>query len=114
MRTVFMSVSDRISRYKHPEMPRQGGRLRLRQRNLALVLAEPLIEGVRGRMERSREVDASRTEDLLFEVAIDLEHVAQLVGAGETEAAVGIRLDGVVLDVDAKTLRVPSTRTRIL
>ena len=30
--------------------------------------------------ERSRDVDASRIEDLLLEIAIDLEHVAQLVG----------------------------------
>ena len=50
-----------------------------------------------GGIERSRDVDASRIDDFVLEVAKDLEHVAQLVGAGEAEAAMGVRLDGVVL-----------------
>ena len=36
----------------------------------------------------------------LFEVAVDLEHVAHLVGAGETEAAVDVGVDGVVAGPD--------------
>src|SRR5512135_830988 len=73
--------------------------------NPAVVPGEPLIEGLQRRIKRSREVDASRAEDLLLEVAIDLEHVAQLVGAGEAKAAICVRFDGVVLDDDAEALR---------
>ena len=42
-----------------------------------------MSEGLYRWIERSRDVDASRTEDLLLEVSIDLSHVAHLVGAEE-------------------------------
>jgi hypothetical protein len=37
---------------------------------LALISGEPLIEGLQRQIERSSDVDASRTEDLLLEVTV--------------------------------------------
>ena len=54
----------------------------------ALVRREPLIEGLQLRVERAREREVARAAVLLLEVALELEHVAEVVGAGEAEAAV--------------------------
>src|SRR4029077_14076080 len=79
--------------------------VRILQRNTALVLGEPLVVRQKLRIQFPRKLRAPGSEHLFFEVAIDLEHIPEFVGPWETEAAIGIRLDRVVLDgADAETL----------
>src|SRR5690606_12900126 len=96
------------------EPPRLGGRgeaaagpparratisLRIDRIQTRVLLRRPeLVEGLEARVQLAGLVRAARPDDLLLEVPIDLEHVAELVGAREAEAAVRIRLDRVVAD----------------
>src|SRR5215475_10461397 len=65
--------------------------------HFGLVRGQPALERLQLRVELLARLLAARTEHRAFEVAVDLEHVAQFVRAGETEAAVRVWLDGVVL-----------------
>src|SRR6185436_12689225 len=87
------------------ELRRSGCRVR-RCEDRCLVLREPLVEGIRrSTNERARLFDAADLVNLFFEVAIDLEHVAVFVGAGEAEAPEQIGVERGVLDrADSETL----------
>src|SRR2546425_8878553 len=78
----------------------------LSDRDAALVFLQPLIEVLELRVERTSRIDAARTDDLFFKVAVHLEHVSVFVSALEAEGAIVIRLDRIVLHgSDAETLR---------
>src|ERR1700752_124360 len=65
-------------------------------RNRALILRNPLLEVLQLRIQLACDVRAAHPKDLFFEMPIDLEHVAHYLGARKSEAAIDIRVDGVV------------------
>src|SRR5690606_34928045 len=58
-----------------------------------LLRAQELIEALQARVQPARFLGAACAHHLALEIPVDLEHVAELVGAGETEAPERIRLD---------------------
>src|SRR5215813_12959509 len=68
------------------------------ERNATLVLRQPLVERLELRIQLLCDVRASGSDDMFFEISIDLEHIAHFVGSLEAEATVCIRFDGIVLD----------------
>src|ERR1044071_9805738 len=86
------------SSHRPPTPPLAGGWRRFGRRlDLVLVLLDEGVEVLERRVQRSSGLGAARGEELLVEVAIDLEHVAHLVGAREAVAAVFVGLGGVVV-----------------
>src|SRR5581483_2278783 len=79
----------------------------LAKRDFLLVPREPLREGLQGRMELAGGVNVSGGAEGRLEVALELEHVPEIVGAGKAEAAVGVVRNGVVLNRDAERLAHP-------
>src|SRR5262249_20396836 len=69
------------------------------ERNATLVLRQPLVERLELRIQLLCDVRASSSDDMFFEISIDLEHIAHFVGSLEAEATVCIRFDGIVLDL---------------
>src|SRR5262245_521620 len=67
-------------------------------RDTALVLSDPLIEGLELRIQLPRNVGTSRPENLLFKIAIDLEHVAHFVRALKAKTPVRVGFNRVVFD----------------
>ena len=65
----------------------------------SLFAREPLREGLELRVERREKREVARAAEVLLEVALELEHVAEVVGAGEAEAAVDLGRHGVVDDL---------------
>ncbi len=60
----------------------------LLKRDATLSLGEPPLEGLQRGVEGSGDVRVTRAAEDLLEVALDLEHVAEILGARETEAAI--------------------------
>src|SRR5262245_45679837 len=73
--------------------------------NPSLVLREPRVEVLKRRGQRPRERDAPRAAEIVVKVALELEHVAEFLGARETEAAVDLGRHRVVDDLAAQRLR---------
>src|SRR6185295_9314781 len=57
------------------------------QRNAASVFREPRLEVEQIRVQRARSLQAARRDELLLELGVVLEHVAQVVRARKSEAA---------------------------
>src|SRR5262245_33887760 len=74
-------------------------------RNSRNVLREPRVEGLQLRVERARELDAPGAAVVIVEVALELEHVAEVLRAGESEATVDFGGYYVVEDLAAQRLR---------
>jgi hypothetical protein len=62
------------------------------------ILLEPLAVAPEARVEASRRLDVAARAEVLGELGVELEHVGELVGSGESERAVGGGRDGVVVD----------------
>ena len=62
------------------------------QGQLAFVLLEPLIEALQFRIQCSGGVNVARADKVVFEVGVELEHIAEVFRAGETEASIGLRV----------------------
>src|SRR5438034_8362959 len=71
----------------------------LLKRDTALVLGEPPVEGLERGVEGSGDVEVARAAPDLFEVSLELEHVAEILGAWETEATVHLGWHVVVADL---------------
>ena len=76
----------------------QGARAGSAGGDLRFVLGEPLRKGLKLGVQLARELDVARGAVLGLEIALVLEHVAQIVGAGEPEGAVHLRRHVVVGD----------------
>src|SRR5206468_3856094 len=59
----------------------------LRARNPVLILREPLLERLKRRVQRSRQVHIPRARKLPVEIVVELKHVADIVGSGKSEAS---------------------------
>src|SRR4051812_30703934 len=71
-------------------------------RDLARVARQPRVERLQRRVERARRLDAARARERVVEVALELEHVAEVIGPGEPEAPEDLGRDVVVGDVLAE------------
>src|SRR5688500_15798746 len=67
-------------------------------RNLVLVPLEPLVERLQLRVQLPSRFDVTHADELIVEVPLELEHVAQVISTGEAEAAIDVGGNGVVLD----------------
>src|SRR6185295_13986535 len=77
---------------------------RTRHPNPAGVPGKPIIEAQQLRIQLAREVDVSHAQEVVAEVVVKLKHIAEIVGARETEAAVDIGGNGPVLHLLADRL----------
>src|SRR5262245_31334312 len=75
------------------------------ERNLRSILREPLVEVLQPRREGTRTRHVARIITHFVEVAIELKHVSEIVGARESEAAKHRRLDLVVSNLLSQRLR---------
>jgi hypothetical protein len=66
--------------------PFAGAQESLLNRNAVLVGGEPLGEGLQLGVQAAAEVDGAHRAEVVGEVAEELEHVAEVVGTGETKA----------------------------
>src|ERR1700709_2640342 len=78
----------------------------LSQRNLALVIRQPLIKRLQLRIQRTRYLQAARSDKFRLEVVIELEHVAQVFRSRESESAIRIRSYRVVFAGNTQALRI--------
>src|SRR5208283_1508704 len=77
--------------------PLQGDqRGKLLQRDVALIPREPLLKGLKCRIQASCDGKLSRTSEVLFEITLKLEHISEVFGARETKAAVDLWRNDVV------------------
>src|SRR5438128_3274067 len=74
----------------------------LRERNLVLVPPQPLLERLQLRVQAPRQLDVPHADEILVEVALELEHVAQVVRARKPEPAVHLGRHVVELDLPAQ------------
>src|SRR5262249_6757548 len=75
--------------------------------NPSLVLREPRVERLKPRGQGPREGDAPRAAELVVKVALDLDYVAEFLGAGEPEPAVDLGRPRFVPAPPAQRLRKP-------
>ena len=66
-------------------------RLRLFRRYVLLVSRKPLVETLKRGVECPGFVEVARATKVLVEVALELEHVAELVGTRKSETAIYLR-----------------------
>src|SRR5262249_30233941 len=71
-----------------PRPARRRWRGGLRERNPALVLVEPARERQLRGVQRTARAEIARAAERVVELDVELEHVAEIVCAGEPEAAV--------------------------
>jgi len=62
--------------------------VRLLERDATLVLGEPLVKSLQRGVEGPGDAGVARTAENFLEISLELEHVAEIIGARETEAAV--------------------------
>src|SRR5689334_11480681 len=74
------------------------------QRYLSLICLSPLAEGHQFWIERARHFHIARAAEVLFEVALELEHVAEIVSAGKSEAAILLWRHRIEVAIDAEHL----------
>src|ERR1039457_3267828 len=72
-----------------PYDPVQG--LNLFERHAVLVFGEPRFKCPQRRVQSARGLKTARAAEILLEIAIELEHIAQILGSRETKAAVDVR-----------------------
>src|SRR3954468_5994216 len=71
--------------------------MRLPHRNLRAVLGEPSVEVEQRRIELARASRIARLQELVAEHRLILEHVAEVLSAGKSEAAEGV--EGHVVEI---------------
>ena len=76
-------------------------------RNAFRVGREPGVEALQRRVHRARELDAACSAEVVAEVVIELEHVAEIVGAREPEGAIRRGRDRLVADLLPERPRQP-------
>src|SRR5262245_63514 len=82
---------------------RSAGRAwRLGDRDPRLVRRNPGGEVLEGGVQRARDRGVAGAAELALEVALELEHVREVVGAGELERAIDRVGDGLVDDLGAE------------
>src|SRR3954452_23238313 len=86
-------------------MSPRAGTLRLSLRDPLAVRRQPLAETQQLRIQRTRFIHRPRRAEVSLKVALELEHVAEVVGAGKSESAIHARLDRVVADFFAEEVR---------
>ena len=64
---------------------------KLLKRDTALILGEPHVETLECGVEGSSDVDVACAAERLLEIAIELEHVAEILRTWKTEAAIRLR-----------------------
>src|SRR4051812_3572636 len=89
-------------REKAPEYP---GSTALAERYSRFVLRQPAVESLQLRVQALRLADAPRVAAILLELAVELEHVAEIVGAGKSERPERRWGHGVVLHFLTQRLR---------
>ena len=67
--------------------------------------AQPGLEVLERRVERPRQGDIARGAIRVGEIALVLEHVSEVVGAGKSERAIDVGRDRVIGDIDAQRRR---------
>src|SRR5437763_12375969 len=77
-------------------MSPRTGTLRLNLRDSLAIRRQPLAETQQLRIQRTRFIHRPRGAEVSLEVALELEHVPEVVGAGKSESAIHARLDRVV------------------
>src|SRR5262245_40190888 len=75
------------------------------ERDAILVPREPLVERLQLGIQAAGKCRIPGAAERFLKVAFELEHVAQVVGAGETEAAVDLRRHVVVAHLPTERLR---------
>src|SRR3954468_16805427 len=75
------------------------------QRDQLPVLREPGFETQQLRIQGPRGLEAARSRELTVELDVVLEHVAEIIRARESEAAVRVEVHGEVADLLAQRLR---------
>ena len=60
---------------------------------------QPIGKTLQLRVDRARELNAARTAEICTEVMIELEHVAEVLRAGESQAAIHIERHVLVQDL---------------
>src|SRR5581483_5456279 len=65
-----------------------GVRQLLADRNAVLVVSQPLVEGLQRGIERAGDGGIARAAEDVVKIALELEHVAEILGPGEAESAV--------------------------
>src|SRR5690606_32559037 len=78
-------------------MPSGGASDAHRGADFVLLLRDELLERLQRRIQLAGFGEVAVREERVGEITVRLEHVAHLVRAGETETAVGVRVDRVVL-----------------
>ena len=74
------------------------------QRDAALVLREPCIERLQFRVQGSGDIESARAAEDLFKIALELEHVAEVFGAGKAEFAIRLGRHVVVVHLSPQRL----------
>lgn len=74
------------------------------QGNSVRVFPKPGLEALQFRIQLAREFDAAGPAEIVLEIVLELEHVAEIVGAGETETAKYFGRYGVVADILSQRL----------
>jgi hypothetical protein len=94
-RYTLPGIQERKARVKDDPGLYQVYRRRLyrligRQRDLIRVAGQPLLESLKLRIQGSGELEIPRAGEVVVEVALELEHVAEVVRPGEPEASVHV------------------------
>src|ERR1019366_4164373 len=82
----------------HARSSQLGARRSVLKRNGIFILCQPHLEALQGRVQAPGEARPAHPAKVIFEIALELKHVAYIVGAGETEPAVYVRWHAVVAD----------------
>ena len=82
------------------------------KRDTGLVLGEPCVEALQGRVEGSGDLEVARTAEVFVEVKLELEHVAEILGAREPKTAVHLGWHVVVAHLLTQPLGERGSRSR--
>src|SRR5947209_10453978 len=86
-------------------MSPRAGTLRLSLRDSLAIRRQPVAESQQLRIQRTRFIHRARGAEVSLEIALELEHVAEVLGAGKSESAIHARLDRVVANFFAEEVR---------
>ena len=60
----------------------------LLKRDAALILGEPFVEGLQPRVQPTSDVNVATAAEDLIEIALELEHIGEILCSRETKVAV--------------------------
>src|SRR5947199_3692299 len=83
-------------------MSPRAGTLRLTLRDSLAIRRQPVAETQQLRVQRTRCIYRPRGAEVSLEIALELEHVSEVLGAGKSESAIHARLDRVVANFFAE------------